>query len=195
MPNTIISSNKEEKSSINALTKRNPSEYTQAERSALASAYFSIVQCVGTLQTALRLQAKQLNANANAQIKENNEVANVKYYNVPKPQYSYYLHYSLNDEYQFWHASFWCKTDVHWAKGAEKNGAQVAIAEMANQQQSAIRQSIENKLTALQQTEQVSTTKVDTQTNFSVSAMEEATRFLSLLKQLTNKIYGIRLNN
>jgi len=155
----------------------------------MALAYYYLIESATTASETALIQAKQLKANGLAQEQLNKEAAQLQWYYVPDIQVT---HHSTIVKHTHWTWKFW-KNGFHYTTyqritwTTQKNQATVANDQAKNQQVSAERDYLTQKMSVLQQIASVNETNVNTISDESSQTMQESSQIMDIIQSLTFK--------
>lgn len=156
----------------------------------LLLAYFCLVNAANTSCRTAEIKSKELQANGLTQMRLNQQLGQIGWYNPPSQQFTKVLK-SQHTVWNFhWYAFpfFFLPTVIKTYTNVVKNGTAINAAQMKNQQADAERTQITQHLNLLQQDSQISESKVSTIVNTGVQDMQQASGFVDMLSALTFKV-------
>jgi hypothetical protein len=175
----------EESASVTHATQNGPPNNSV---DAIVLAFYYLMEASNATAQSAIVHSKQLNQNAVAQQNLNNKAAQLQWCYVPELQVDKHSLRKTNTHWtiEFWkHGGFEYVTyqTLKWTTNA--NGGLVNNAEAQNQQVIAERETIANRLNALQQNAQIGETNVNTFTDASMQTMQETQNVMQILQSLT----------
>lgn len=158
-----------------------------SQQDVMALAYYYLVQAATITSENALVQAKQTQANANAQQQLDNEAAQLKWYYVSNLKTTHHKTYIAHTH---WHWKFWSHgfhyttyQKVTWT--THKNQLTVTNQQTKNEQVAAERQFLTQKMGVLQQMASVGETHINSINDEASQSMQESSQILQIIQNLT----------
>lgn len=158
---------------------------------ALLLAYLYLVDAATTQTHTAMIKAMQLENSNAAQAQISNEMDNIRWFDIPKGEYSPIETHSVNPLDSWETFVVWCcggKLEQYTTGGELSNRADIDIAIIENQVSNNQQQLLQQKLAMIQQQSEIKDTEINTDCNTDMSTVQQCSGILDLVKATLDRV-------